>query len=167
MWIGTRGPWKNVVWGSYPGQGKISGKVRDDVLAWKKKNINGGDRSIPMPDVTGWAQFLIERGAMHMDLWTVPPPSFHSMNEYPALMLAQEVGKIAGKEISILWPEKYEKKGKVWHANISKVYPAPVIDVNDKVILVLDDIATTCNTLAAACLAIVKAGGIPAGCAYA
>jgi adenine/guanine phosphoribosyltransferase-like PRPP-binding protein len=67
----------------------------------------------------------------------------------------------------MLWPERYAKHGKHWTQNISKVYKPPAQNVQGKMVLILDDICTTGNTLAATMSAVLAAGGYPAACAYA
>jgi hypothetical protein len=159
VWLRKRGPFLHLVHGD--------DRARQAFLTWKK-NSNQGAREEP-PDLVPFIRFLEEFGGPMFDLVTVPPPSFHDYaangGHYPAEILARRVAEAIGKTLSVLWPERYQKKGKVWHANISKIYPEPAEPVAGRLVLVLDDIATTGNTLTAACDTVARAGGYPAGVA--
>jgi hypothetical protein len=162
MWIGNRRGLYFVVHGSMPNR---IGQRRDQVLEWKK-NFNH-QRALVEPPITEFVEFLHARGIAQMDIITVPPPSFHSLDAYPAQLLCERATSALGLDLVMLWPERYAKHGKHWTQNISKVYKPPAQDVRGKMVLILDDICTTGNTLAAAMSAVLAAGGYPAACAYA
>lgn len=135
---------------------------RDAVIKWKKDGHalwKKGKKPPAPPNLENIATDLHSLGLERMDIITIPPASFHTYDTWcPALILAKN---LSVKKIDILWPEKYEKAGMIWHENISKVYKKPRIPVKGKFILVLDDIVTTGNTLHACAKAIAKAGGFP------
>lgn len=155
MWIRKRGPFSHLVFGD--------AGLRARVLEWKKAGNRG--ETLERPNIDAFCHFLEEYGGRRVDLVTVPPPSFHDYGRYPAETLARVVCESLGIPLSIFWPDRYEKKGKVWHANISKIYPEPAEECAGQVVLILDDIATTGNTLTAACDSVVRAGGFPVGVA--
>jgi hypothetical protein len=141
------------------------GQRRDQVLEWKKAFNH--QKAVVEPPITEFVEFLHARGIAQMDIITVPPPSFHNLDAYPARLLCERATSALGLDLVMLWPERYAKDGRHWSRNISKVYKPPVQDVRGKMVLILDDICTTGNTLAAAMGAVLAAGGYPAACAYA
>ena len=165
MWIGRRGPFYFLVHGSERGHRDRTGAARDAVLAWKKAHNRG--KAGTMPDTSAFTRFLDERGGAEFDLIAVPPPSFHQWSAYPAQMLCERALQPLGLTLTRLWPQRHDKTGKVWTANIRKTYPPPAEPVAGKLVLILDDIATSGNTMAAAMRSVVRAGGYPAGCVYA
>jgi hypothetical protein len=161
MYSRKRGPFLHIIYGTHG--------LREQVLTWKKAGNADEAAREPAPAIPEFFAFLENNGVAGIDLVTVPPPSFHDYEHaggwYPAQALFTQGLEAIGQKLSILWPDRYKKKGKVWHQNIDKTYPAPALEVSGRFVLILDDIATTGNTLTAAGLAVIKAGGYPVGVA--
>lgn len=145
---------------------------REKVISWKVAGNRAIKEGGAPPDLDLFFRSAVEllatEGIDDVHIITVPPPSFHEYAKdggwYPAEIIARRICDGLSRDLDLLWPERYEgKSSKFMMKNESKVYDPPALDVRGKIVLILDDIATTGLTLSAACDAVCLAGGYPLG----
>lgn len=115
-----------------------------EVIEWKKASRHVTQ---PFPEkLYSETVDALLRFCMGFDFMTVPAPSFHDYEtNYPIFEIAKLVASDIDIPLQILFPERSGKTEMGWHSSIKK--QVQKIDCEPgKLVLVLDDIATTRNT---------------------
>lgn len=133
---------------------------RQDVLEWKK-----GKRDFP-EELYESAKGILCRYFSGFDVVTVPAPSFHTYKDYPIWEMARRLQKDCGFDLKKLFPRPSGKTLKHFTAWRQKEIQNIVLRPG-KFVLVLDDIATTGNTMKITYEAILRKGAFPCGMALA
>ena len=123
---------------------------RRQILDWKKKP----DLGFPW-DVYQLAAEMINTYFHHMDILTVPAPSFHSYENYPIWEIAKTISTDCGIKLEKLFPAKSGRTRMGWHGSLQKQVQEISLEPG-KYVLVLDDIFTTGHTLRVTCEAIIN-----------
>ena len=133
-------------------------ELREAVLTWKK-----GQGPFPEP-VHRMAVGAVNKFFAGFNLVTVPAPSFHAYDRYPAWEAAARIAGECGLPIERLFPDPSGRTRMGWHGALQK--RVPEIDAPaGRFILILDDILTTGHTLRVSCEAIIRRGSYPAALA--
>jgi phosphoribosylpyrophosphate synthetase len=131
---------------------------RDDLLKWKASCKDG---SKPLPDeILKSASHSINSYFQGFDLITVPAPSRHDYNLYPAWEIVKQIKPFIDIPEIILFPEKSGKKRYDWRSTINKEIQDVTVEPN-KFILILDDLCSTGHTMRVTAEAICRKGSFP------
>ena len=129
-----------------------------EVIDWKKRSRRN---TAPFPEnLYRYTVDMLLKYCAGFDFMTVPAPSFHDYNNYPIFEIAKLVASDINIPLKILFQEKSGKTKMGWQSSIGKVVQK--IDCEPgKFVLVLDDIATTRNTLRVTSRAIMDCHSFP------